>query len=166
MNMIRLPSKIRSRPIKITLLVILLAILAGAVLAVISIVQQKSEIFQSVDRFPKIDRQTIDNAIVAGVKIDRKVTIDRVRENLTMMELDSGGTQYFILRIALPETCGELGCLYIVKSKEVTMPKLLQLQGLTTGEQMFVPTEKPGCFEVIQIIDRARKNFPICEETR
>jgi hypothetical protein len=166
MKIIRLPPKIRSRPIKITLLVILLAILSGAILALKSIVQQKSEIFQSIDRFPKIDLEIIDNAIVAGVKIDRKVTIDRVRENLTMMELDSGGTQYFILRIALPETCGELGCLYIVKSTQATMPKLLQLQELTTGEQMFVPTEKLGCFEVIQIIDRARKKFPICEENR
>jgi hypothetical protein len=53
MKIIRLPPKIRSRPIKITLLVILLAILSGAILALKSIVQQKSEIFQSIDRFPK-----------------------------------------------------------------------------------------------------------------
>jgi hypothetical protein len=164
--MIRSPTQFHLVLIKLFGLILLAVILSGAIFAIKSIVEQKSEIFQSIDRFPNIDRELIDSAIVAGVKLDRQVTLAYVRKNLTMMELDSGANQYVVLRVVLPETCGQLGCLYIVKSKEVGMAKLLQLQELGTGEQMFVSTAKIGCFEVIQTIDRARKNFPICEENR
>jgi hypothetical protein len=161
--MIRLSPKVRSRPIKFASLVILAAILSGAILALKSIVQQKSEVFQSVDRLPNSNNYSIDSAIVAGVKLDRRVTLAYVRQNLRVMELDSGDTTYLVLRVALPETCGELGCLYIVQPK-VGMAKLLQLQELSTGEQMFVPNPKVGCFDVIQVVNKEEKNFPICEE--
>jgi hypothetical protein len=164
--MIRSPTKFHLVSIKLFGLMLFSVILSGAILAIKSIVEQKSEIFQSIDRFPNINRELIDRAIVAGVKLDRQVTLAYVQKNLTMMELDSGGDRYIILRVVLPETCGQLGCLYIVKSKGLGMAKLLQLQELSSGEQMFVSTVKTGCFEVIQTIDRARKNFPICEENR
>lgn len=163
--MIRSPTKFRLLSIKSLVLILFLVIFSGAFLAIKSIVQQKSEVFQSVDRIPNSNNYSIDSAIAAGVKLDRRVTLAYVRQNLRVMELNSGETSYLVLRVALPETCGELGCLYIIQPK-VGMAKLLQLQELSTGEQMFVATPKIGCFEVIQTINQERKNFPICEENR
>jgi hypothetical protein len=159
--------KIHFVPIRaIIIMVVFSAIVSGTILSLRSIFHQKSETFQSIDRFPHVSDRLVDRAIKAGVKLDNRITLNYIRQNLTMMEFESGGDRYIVLRIILPETCGKLGCLYIAKPTDDGMAKLLQLQDLPDDAKIFKSASKPGCFTVTQIQHNELKDFPICQEVR
>ncbi len=159
--------KIYFVPIRaIGIMVVFSAIVSGTILSLQSIFYQKSETFQSLDRFPNVSSYLVDRAIKAGIKLDERITLNYIRQNLTMMEFASGDDRYIVLRVILPETCGKLGCLYIAKPTDDGMAKLLQLQDLPDDAKIFKSALKPGCFTVTQVQHNEFKDFPICQEVR
>jgi hypothetical protein len=128
-----------------------------------SLFYQQDEVFESVDKFPIITTQIINEALQSGVRLDRKVTLSYLRSKLTITQFESQGVKYTVFRTIAPETCGKLGCLYIVKP-QVGSSKLLQLQDLPLGEKMFSASDRSGCFVTTQPQSGKLKNFEICGE--
>jgi hypothetical protein len=142
---------------------VILAILTLAVGASRLIFQQKTEIFKSTSKIPTLTTEQIDKVIEAGVRLDEKVTLDYLRSKLTVAQFQSQDRKYTVFRIITPETCGKLGCLYIVKPEE-GMPISLQLEDIGVGKEMFKSSPKFHCFNVIQRQDGEDRHFEICEQ--
>jgi hypothetical protein len=149
------------RPLLASLLV---AITFTSISAWQSLFRQQDEVFESVDKFPTITTQVINEALQSGVRLDQKVTLSYLRSKLTITQFESQGVKYTVFRTISPETCGKLGCLYIVKP-QVGASKLLQLQELPAGTKMFAASAKPGCFITIQSQSGKLRNFEICGES-
>jgi hypothetical protein len=142
---------------------ILLGIAFASISAWQSLFHQQDEVFESVDKFPTITTQVINEALQSGVRLDRKVTLSYLRSKLTIAQFQSQGVKYTVFRTIAPETCGKLGCLYVVKP-QVGASKLLQLQDLPLGEKMFSASDRSGCFVATQPQSGKLKNFEICGE--
>jgi hypothetical protein len=157
-------SKIENKNWK--LLLTTTAILAFTTLAFVAsrmIFQQKSEIFKAPDKIPSLAAAQIDRTIGSGVRLDEKVTLKYLRSKLSVAQFQSQERKYTVLRIIAPETCGKLGCLYIVKPEE-GMSILLQLEDIGVGKEMFKASPKFHCFTVIQRQNGEDRNFEICEQ--
>jgi hypothetical protein len=128
-----------------------------------SLVRQQEEVFEPVDKFPTITTQVINEALQSGVRLDNKVTLSYLRSKLTITQFQSQGVKYTVFRTIAPETCGKLGCLYIVKP-QVGASKSLQLQDLPLGEKIFSASDRSGCFVATQPQFGKLKNFEICGE--
>jgi hypothetical protein len=142
---------------------ILVTITLASISAWQSLFRQQDEVFESIDKFPTITTQVINEALQSGVRLDHKVTLNYLRSKLTITQFASQGVKYTVFRTIAPETCGKLGCLYIVKP-QVGASKSLQLQDLPLGEKMFSASAKPGCFITTQPQSGKLKNFEICGE--
>ena len=128
------------------------------------IFQQKTEIFKSPSNIPTLTTEQIDKVIESGVRLDEKVTLDYLRRKLTVAQFQSQDRKYTVFRIIAPETCGKLGCLYIVKPDEEGMPISLQLEDIGVGKEMFKLSPKFHCFNVIQRHNGEYRHFEICEQ--
>ena len=142
---------------------VILGILALAVGASRLIFQQKTEIFISPSKIPNLTSEQIDKVIESGVRIDEKVTLAYLRSKLSVTQFISQERKYTVFRIITPETCGKLGCLYIVKPEE-GMPIPLQLEDIGVGKEMFKSSPKFHCFKVVQHQDGEDRHFEICEQ--
>ena len=127
------------------------------------IFQQKTEIFISPSKIPNLTSEQIDKVIESGVRIDDKVTLAYLRSKLSVTQFISQERKYTVFRIITPETCGKLGCLYIVKPEE-GMPIPLQLEDIGVGKEMFKSSPKFHCFNVVQRQEGEDRNFEICEQ--
>jgi hypothetical protein len=142
---------------------VILAILTLAVGASRLIFQQKTEIFKSPEKIPNLTGDQIDRVIESRVRLDSKVTLAYLRSKLSVTQFKSQDQKYTVFRIIAPETCGKLGCLYIVKPEE-GMPISLQLEDIGVGKEMFKSSPKFHCFNVVQRKDGEDRNFEICEQ--
>jgi hypothetical protein len=141
----------------------ILAVLTLAFGASRLIFQQKTEIFKAPSKIPTLTTEQIDKVIESGVRLDEKVTIEYLKSKLTVAQFQSQEHKYTVFRIIAPETCGKLGCLYIVKPEE-GMPISLQLEDIGVGKEMFKSSPKFHCFNVIQPQDGEDRHFEICEQ--
>ncbi|AFY92755.1 hypothetical protein [Chamaesiphon minutus] len=142
----------------------ILAILTLAVGASRLIFQQKTEIFKHPSKIPNLTNEKIDKVIESGVRLDEKVTLAYIRSKLSVTQFQSQERKYTVFRIIAPETCGKLGCLYIVKPDDEGMPISLQLEDIGVGKEMFKASPKFHCFKVIQRQDGEDRHFEICEQ--
>ncbi len=142
---------------------VILAILTLAFGASRLIFQQKTEIFTAPSKIPTLTTEQIDKVIESGVRLDEKVTLDYLRRKLTVAQFQSQERKYTVFRIITPQTCGKLGCLYIVKPED-GMPIPLQLEDIGVGKEMFKASPKFHCFNVIQHQDGEDRHFEICEQ--
>ena len=142
---------------------VILAILTLAFGASRLILQQKTEIFTAPSKIPTLTTEQIDKVIESGVRLDEKVTLDYLRRKLTVAQFQSQERKYTVFRIITPQTCGKLGCLYIVKPED-GMPIPLQLEDIGVGKEMFKASPKFHCFNVIQHQDGEDRHFEICEQ--
>jgi hypothetical protein len=142
---------------------VILAILTLAFGASRLIFQQKTEIFKSPSKIPSLTTEQIDKVIESGVKLDSKVTLAYLRRKLSVTQFKSQDQKYTVFRIIAHETCGKLGCLYIVKPEE-GMPISLQLEDIGVGKEMFKSSPKFHCFNVVQRQEGEDRNFEICEQ--
>jgi hypothetical protein len=142
----------------------ILAILTLAVGASRLIFQQKTEIFKHPSKIPNLTNEQIDKVIESGVRLDEKVTLAYIHSKLSVTQFQSQERKYTVFRIIAPETCGKLGCLYIVKPDEEGMPISLQLEDIGVGKEMFKASPKFHCFNVIQRQDGEDRHFEICEQ--
>jgi hypothetical protein len=140
-----------------------LAVLTLAFAASRLIFQQQTEIFKSPSKIPTLTTEQIDKIIESGVRLDEKVTLEYLRSKLTVAQFQSQERKYTVFRIIAPETCGKLGCLYIVKPED-GMPIPLQLEDIGVGKEMFKASPKFHCFNVIQHQDGEDRHFEICEQ--
>jgi hypothetical protein len=140
-----------------------LAVLTLAFAASRLIFQQQTEIFKSPARIPTLTNEQIDKIIGSGVRLDEKVTLEYLRSKLTVVQFQSQERKYTVFRIIAPETCGKLGCLYIIKPED-GMPIPLQLEDIGVGKEMFKASPKFHCFNVIQHQDGEDRHFEICEQ--
>jgi hypothetical protein len=143
---------------------VILAILTLAVGASRLIFKQKTEIFKHPSKIPNLTGEQIDKAIESGVRLDEKVTLAYLRSKLSVTQFQSQDRKYTVFRMIAPETCGKLGCLYIVKPDEEGMPISLQLEDIGVGKEMFKASPKFHCFNVIQRQDGEDRHFEICEQ--
>jgi hypothetical protein len=143
---------------------IILAILTLAVGASRLIFQQKIEIFKSPSKILTLTSEQIDKAIESRVRLDNKVTLAYLRSKLSVTQFQSQDRKYTVFRLITPETCGKLGCLYIVKPDEEGMSIPLQLEDIGVGKEMFKPSPKFHCFNVVQRQNDEDRNFEICEQ--
>ncbi len=142
---------------------VLLLVTIGS-LAIKLIFQSKAEVFKSPDKIPALTTAQIDEVISSNVKLDEKVTLAYIRSRLNVSQFKSQDRQYTVFRIITPETCGKLGCLYIVKPIEgMSIP--LQLEDIGVGKEMFASSPKFHCFTVIQRQNGEDRNFEICEQS-
>jgi hypothetical protein len=133
-------------------------------LAIRLILQSKTEVFKSPDKISELTTAQIDEVIKSSVRLDEKVTITYLRSKLTVSQFKSQDRQYTVFRIIAPETCGKLGCLYIIKPAEgMSMP--LQLEDIGVGKEMFKSSPKFHCFITIQRQNSEDRNFEICEQS-
>jgi hypothetical protein len=142
----------------------ILAVLTLAVGASRLIFKQKTEIFKSPSKIPTLTTEQIDKVIESGVRLDPKVTLAYLRSKLSVTQFQSQERKYTVFRIIAPETCGKLGCLYIVKPDEEGMSIPLQLEDIGVGKEMFKSSPKFHCFNVVQRQDGEDRNFEICEQ--
>jgi hypothetical protein len=142
---------------------VILAILTLAFGASRLIFQQKTEIFKSPEKIPNLIGEQIDRVIESRVRLDSKVTLAYLRSKLSVTQFQSQDQKYTVFRIIAPETCGKLGCLYIVKPEE-GMPIPLQLEDIGVGKEMFKSSPKFHCFNVVQRQNGEDRNFEICEQ--
>jgi hypothetical protein len=140
-----------------------LAILTLAFGASRLIFKQQTEIFKSPATIPTLTSEQIDKVIESRVRLDEKVTLAYLRSKLSVTQFQSQDRKYTVFRIIAPETCGKLGCLYIVTTEE-GMPIPLQLEDIGVGKEMFKSSPKFHCFNVIQRQDGEDRNFEICEQ--
>jgi hypothetical protein len=143
----------------ITLVVLTLGVGASRL-----IFQQKTEIFKSPSKIPTLTTEQIDKAIESRVRLDNKVTLAYLRSKLSVAQFQSQDRKYTVFRIITPETCGKLGCLYIVKPDREGMSISLQLEDIGVGKEMFKPSPKFHCFNVVQRQNDEDRNFEICEQ--
>lgn len=143
---------------------LILAILTLAVGASRLIFQQKTEIFKSPSKIHNLTNEQINKVIESGVRLDEKVTLAYLRSKLSVTQFQSQERKYTVFRIITPETCGKLGCLYIVKPDEDGMPISLQLEDIGVGKEMFKASPKFHCFNVVQRQEGEDRNFEICEQ--
>ncbi len=143
---------------------IILAILTLAVGASRLIFQQKIEIFKSPSTIPTLTTEQIDKVIESGVRLDERVTLAYLRSKLSVAQFQSQDRKYTVFRIITLETCGKLGCLYIVKPNEEGMSIPLQLEDIGVGKEMFKSSSKFHCFNVVQRQNDEDRNFEICEQ--
>lgn len=155
-------SKVSWRALPIVLSLFGMVATVGAV-AGWHLFRQKSSIFQPLTKFPAIADAEVMEAITASVRLDGKVTADYIRKRLTVAQFQSQGSNYTVFKISTPETCGNLGCLHVVKPA-AGMPILLQLQEIDVGVNMFEPSRNSRCFNVIQPQSGADKEFEVCEK--
>ncbi len=133
-------------------------------LAIKLIFQSKAEVFKSPDKIPALTTAQIDEVIRSSVRLDEKVTFAYLRSKLTVSQFKSQDRQYTVFRIIAPETCGKLGCLYIIKPIEgMSIP--LQLEDIGVGKEMFKSSPKFHCFTAIQRQNGEDRNFEICEQS-
>lgn len=133
-------------------------------LAINMIFQSKAEVFKSPEKVSGLTMAQIDEVISSNVKLDEKVTLTYLRSKLTVSQFKSQDRQYTVFRIIAPETCGKLGCLYIVKAKEgMAIP--LQLEDIGVGKEMFKSSPKFHCFNTVQRQNGEDRNFEICEQS-
>jgi hypothetical protein len=142
---------------------IILAILTLAFGASRLIFQQQTEIFKSPSKIPSLTTEQIDRVIESRVRLDPKVTFAYLRSKLSVTQFKSQDHKYTVFRIIAPETCGKLGCLYIVTPEE-GIPISLQLEDIGVGKEMFKPSPKFHCFNVVQRQEGEDRNFEICEQ--
>jgi hypothetical protein len=128
------------------------------------IFQQKTEIFKSPSKIPNLTAEQIDKVIESKVRLDSNVTLAYLRSKLSVAQFQSQDRKYTVFRIITPETCGKLGCLYIVKPDEEGMSISLQLEDIGVGKEMFKPSPKFHCFNVVQRQNDEDRNFQICEQ--
>jgi hypothetical protein len=128
------------------------------------IFQQKTEIFKSPSKIPTLTTEQIDKTIESRVRLDSKVTLDYLRSKLSITQFQSQDRKYTVFRIITPETCGKLGCLYIVKPDQEGMSISLQLEDIGVGKEMFKSSSKFHCFNVVQRQNDEDRNFEICEQ--
>jgi hypothetical protein len=128
------------------------------------IFQQKTEIFKSPSKIPTLTTEQIDKTIESGVRLDNKVTLAYLRSKLSVTQFQSQDRKYTVFRLITPETCGKLGCLYIVKPDEEGMSISLQLEDIGVGKEMFKSSSKFHCFNVVQRQNDEDRNFEICEQ--
>jgi hypothetical protein len=140
-----------------------LAVLTLAFVASRLIFRQQAEIFKSPSKISTLTTEQIDKVIESGVRLDEKVTLEYLRGKLTVAQFQSQERKYTVFRIIAPETCGKLGCLYIVKPED-GMPIPLQLEDIGVGKEMFKASPKFHCFNVVQRQDGEDRNFEICEQ--
>jgi hypothetical protein len=128
------------------------------------IFKQKTEIFKSPSKIPTLTTEQIDKVIESKVRLDPKVTLAYLRSKLSVTQFQSQDRRYTVFRIITPETCGKLGCLYIVKPDEEGMSIPLQLEDIGVGKEMFKSSPKFHCFNVIQRQNGEDRSFEICEQ--
>jgi hypothetical protein len=128
------------------------------------IFQQKTEIFKSPSKIPTLTTEQIDKVIESRVRLDSKVTLDYLRSKLSITQFQSQDRKYTVFRLITPETCGKLGCLYIVKPDQEGMSISLQLEDIGVGKEMFKSSSKFHCFNVVQRQNDEDRNFEICEQ--
>jgi hypothetical protein len=128
------------------------------------IFKQKTEIFKSPSKIPTLTTEQIDKVIESRVRLDNKVTLDYLRSKLSVTQFQSQDRKYTVFRIITPETCGKLGCLYIVKPDQEGMSISLQLEDIGVGKEMFKSSSKFHCFNVVQRQNDEDRNFEICEQ--
>jgi hypothetical protein len=128
------------------------------------IFQQKTEIFKPPSKILNLTTEQIDKVIESGVRLDNKVTLAYLRSKLSVTQFQSQDRKYTVFRLITPETCGKLGCLYIVKPDEEGMSIPLQLEDIGVGKEMFKPSPKFHCFNVVQRQNDEDRNFEICEQ--
>ena len=143
----------------ITLVVLTLGVGASRL-----IFQQKIEIFKSPSKIPTLTSEQIDKTIESRVRLDNKVTLAYLRSKLSVTQFQSQDRKYTVFRIITPETCGKLGCLYIVKPDREGMSISLQLEDIGVGKEMFKSSSKFHCFNVVQRQNDEDRNFEICEQ--
>ena len=142
----------------------ILLLATGGFLAIKLIFQSKAEVFKSPDKIPALTTAQIDKVIRSSVRLDEKVTLAYIRSKLSVSQFKSQDRQYTVFRIITPETCGKLGCLYIIKPAEgMSIP--LQLEDIGVGKEMFKSSPKFHCFNVIQHQNGEDRNFKICEQS-
>jgi hypothetical protein len=126
------------------------------------IFQSRAEVFKSPDRISGLTTTQIDEVIRSSVRLDEKVTLEYIRSKLTVSQFKSQDRQYTVFRIIATETCGKLGCLYVIKSPAgMLIP--LQLEDIGVGKEMFRSCLKFHCFTVIQQQNGEDRNFEVCE---
>ncbi len=128
------------------------------------IFQQKTEIFKSPSKIPTLTTEQIDKTIESRVRLDNKVTLAYLRSKLSVAQFQSQDRKYTVFRIITSETCGKLGCLYIVKPDREGMSISLQLEDIGVGKEMFKSSPKFHCFNVVQRQNDEDRNFEICEQ--
>jgi hypothetical protein len=142
----------------------ILSLVTIGFLAIRLILQSKSEVFKSPDKISAFTTAQIDEVIRSSVRLDEKVTLAYIHSKLTVSQFKSQDRQYTVFRIIAPETCGKLGCLYIIKPVEgMSIP--LQLEDIGVGKEMFKSSPKFHCFNVIQRQNGEDRNFEICEQS-
>lgn len=142
----------------------ILSLVTIGFLAIRLILQSKSEVFKSPDKIAALTTAQIDEVIRASVRLDEKVTLAYLRSKLTVSQFKSQDRQYTVFRMIAPETCGKLGCLYIIKPVEgMSIP--LQLEDIGVGKEMFKSSPKFHCFNVIQRQNGEDRHFEICEQS-
>jgi hypothetical protein len=143
--------------------VVILSLATLGFLAFRLIFQSQAEIFTTPDKIPLLTTAQIDQVIESGVKLDERVTLAYLRRKLSITQFKSQERKYTVFRIITPETCGKLGCLYIVQP-EAGMPISLQLEDIGVGKEMFKSSPKFHCFNVVQRQDGENRHFEICEQ--
>jgi hypothetical protein len=145
------------------ILVMMAAIIGCCGLAGWVLFRQKADIFQGREKFPLVAEAEIDSAIIAGVKLDAKVTGAYIRKNLLITQFRSGEKLYTVFKVVAPETCGKAGCLHVVQTKD-SLPILLQLLEMGVGKEVFRPSATLGCFLVAQPEYGETKDYEVCEK--
>jgi hypothetical protein len=107
----------------------------------------------------------IDRIISKSVRIDKDLTKDEAVNQLTAITIFSGGTNFTIFKLAIPQkTCGIGGCLYIISDRKGWL-KGLQLIEISAEEKLFIPSIKTGCTIVRQRSSNSSQleNYEICK---
>jgi hypothetical protein len=144
--------------------VVILLLATLGFLAFRLIFQSKAEIFTTPDKIPLLTAAQIDRVIRSGVRLDEKLTLADLHSKLSVTQFKSQDRKYTVFRIITPETCGKLGCLYIVEPEAEGISIPLQLEDIGVGKEMFKSSPKFHCFNVVQRQNGEDRNFEICEQ--
>lgn len=126
--------------------------------------RQKADRFQPLEKYAAITPAEVNEVITSGVRLDRKVTIEYIRQKMGVAQFQSQGTSYTAFKLSSPETCGKLGCLHVIKPKNGALIQL-QLLDIDPAKEMFKASLKPHCFVVVQPQDGIDKDFYVCEKS-
>jgi hypothetical protein len=144
--------------------VVILSLATLGFLAFRLIFRSKAEIFTTPDKIPLLTTAQIDRVIRSGVRLDEKLTLAYLHSKLSVTQFKSQDRKYTVFRIITPETCGKLGCLYIVEPEAEGISIPLQLEDIGVGKEMFKSSPKFHCFKVVQRQNGEDRNFEICEQ--
>ncbi len=107
--------------------------------------------------------QEIERVIDRSVYTSKSFVASQIAKKILAAQIGSGETTFTIYRFNFPQTCGKVGCLYVVVDEHDKYTNSLQLIDLPDKSFPFSTLKKSGCFNVRQPINNTIDNYEICK---